>query len=146
MKINNSGKMAKRITLTPLLMFWLTGCVSSDMMTVGETYPPRPDNYLIEVFCTEDAPIQIQQQIAQLKPVSDIPKNANVIGRVDSRGAPLATWGSVVGDAMGKARSIGGDAIVVTQWGQPVSYVGSYGEVQHSKAISFRVIRYLRPH
>lgn len=125
------------------LALLLCGCVSSDMMAVGpKTYPPRPDNFVIDVFSPTEAPIQVQKAISNLKPISELPINAAEIGRIDSRGAPDASWGAVIDDAKSKARELGGDAIVVKAWGSPAAFVGSFGEVQYSKAISMSVVRW----
>jgi len=129
--------------LLPYLLVIVSGCVSSQMMVVGnKTYPPRPNDYIIEVFCTEEAPINIQQQIGNLKSSKEIPSNAITIGRVDGSGAPAASWGAVIGDAMGKARSLGGDGLVINRWEQTLSGVGNYGETYYRKNLSFSVIRY----
>jgi hypothetical protein len=121
----------------------IAGCVSSDMMAIGgKTYPPRPSDYVIEVFSSEEAPVQVMREIANLRPLKELPPTAVAIGRVDSNGAPLASWGSLIGDAMGKARSLGGDALVVHAWGQTVSSVDAYGNAQYAKHLSMKVMRY----
>jgi hypothetical protein len=78
------------------------------MMVVGEkTFPPRPDDYIIEVYASVDAPIQIQKQISNLEPLSSLPPNSKMIGRVDSNGASAASWTSVIDDAKKKAKDVG---------------------------------------
>ena len=43
---------------------------------------------------------------------------------------------------MKRARALGGDALVIGQWGNPTVAIDAYGNVQRGKAISMTVIRY----
>lgn len=120
----------------------LSGCVSSQFMPVGpKTYPPRPTNYLIEIYVPAESPVVVQQAIGNAKPTETLPKNAEMIGRVDTNGASDASWASVFADAQSKARLLGGDAIVVRRWGNPVSGM-VYGQAIYAKAISMDVMRF----
>ena len=74
--------------------------------------------------------------------MSQLPAFATVIGRIDSNGAPAAEWSAVVEDAKNKAREIGGDAIVITRWGSPMTSVDAYGNTYYGKAISLNVMHY----
>lgn len=119
------------------------GCVSSDSMALGDrTYAPRPKKHIIDVYLDEAAPVQVHKQLTHSKPLAAVPSGATSIGRVDSAGAPAASWGSVVNDAKKRARSLGGDALVIKGWGSPLVHVGAYGQTQHGKAISMTVLRY----
>jgi hypothetical protein len=119
------------------------GCVSSDSMAVGNrTYPPRPRKYIIDVYLDQAAPVQVHKQLANAKPLSAVPPAASTIGRVDTAGAPAASWGSVVNDAKKRARTLGGDGLVINGWGSPVTAVDAYGQAYYGKHISMTVIRY----
>ncbi len=86
----------RRTTTAVILLILLTGCVSSEVMTLGGTsYPPRPDDYLIEFYTTTDAPVNILQEMGTTKPLSAIPngasnigahRNARLIGRIVEKG------------------------------------------------------------
>jgi hypothetical protein len=133
----------RQVFLCAVVLF-LSGCVSSEMMSLGGiSYPPRPDNYLIEVYTTTDAPVNILQEIGPTKPLSSVPSGATDIGRIDSHGAPAASWGKVIDDAKEKARTLGGDGLVIKSWASPLSHVDGYGNPQYAKEISTTVIRYL---
>ncbi len=112
-------------------------------MAVGETtYAPRAHDYIIDIYLPTDAPVVVHREIALARPVEELPADAEVIGRVDTRGAPLADWSSLLRDAQDKARQLGGDAIVVRQWDNP--YVGTDGNgvAQYGKALSIEVVRW----
>ena len=120
-----------------------SGCVTSQFMAVGEmTYPPRAENYIIDIYIPTDAPVNVHQQLAWTKPVTEIPPAAKTIGRIDTQGAPAAGWASCFEDAKRKARALGGDAIVVRQWGSPLTGVNGYGQAYYGKAISMEVVRF----
>ncbi len=119
------------------------GCVRSQFMTLGDqTYPPRPADYLIEVFLPTDAPVNVHQSVANARPLDQLPAGAREVGRVDTQGAPAATWVSVIEDAKRKARELGGDAIVIKQWGHYLASVDSYGAAYHGKNLSMLVVRF----
>jgi hypothetical protein len=119
------------------------GCVSSQFMPVGgATYPPRPEGYIIDVYLPTDAPVVVHQEVPISRPLAELPKAARTIGRIDTQGAPAAGWGSLFMDAQEKARTLGGDAVVVRRWGSPVVGVDSYGAAQYGKAISMEVVRF----
>ncbi|MBI2759975.1 MAG: hypothetical protein HYX51_00935 [Chloroflexi bacterium] len=123
----------------------LLGCVTSQFMPVGgQTFAPRPDDYLIDIYIPGSAPVVVHQQLANAKPVEALPAGARVIGRIDTQGAPAAGWAAVFEDAKRKARTLGGDAVVVRQWGNPLVAIDSYGGAMHGKAISLEVVR-LKP-
>ena len=128
--------------LAALVLIVVQGCVTSNFMPVGkQTYPPRPDDYVIDVFVPTEAPVVVQQSIGNAKSSADLPTGYTVIGRIDTNGAPAAAWSSVIDDAKKKARQLGGDGIVINQWGEPL--VGmSYGQAYHAKAIGMQVVRY----
>ena len=126
-----------------LLLCLMGGCVSSEMIPIGATtYPPRPDNYLIEVYATTDAPVEVLQEIGSIKPLASVPYNAAEIGRVDTHGAPAASWSSVLDDAKEKARTLGGDGIEIKSWNSPLVHVDQYGDTMYAKELSMTVIRY----
>jgi hypothetical protein len=129
--------------LVCFLAFSLAGCVTSNFMPIGgQTYPPRPDDYIIEVYVPVQAPVLVQQSIGSAKPASQLPSKAREIGRIDTAGAPAAAWGSMIEDAKKKARTLGGDGIVVSQWGSQLQSVDGYGNAYHGKNISMTVVRY----
>jgi hypothetical protein len=121
----------------------VAGCVSSDMIaTGGKTFPPRPNDYVIDVYATTDAPVEMQKEIIDIKGLSSVPPGAIEIGRVDANGAPAATWEAVADDAKVKARMLGGDGLIIKAWGQPMTGVDAYGDTYYGKALSMTVIRY----
>ncbi len=123
----------------------LEGCVTSQFMPVGtQTFAPRPDDYLVDIYIPSAAPVVVHQQLANAKPVEALPSSARVIGRIDTQGAPAAGWAAVFEDAKRKARTLGGDAVVVRQWGNPLVAVDGYGGAQYGKSISLEVVR-LKP-
>jgi hypothetical protein len=127
----------------PLAALFLIGCVTSDHMAVGKTtYPPRPDDWVVEVYVGVDAPVRVQKSIGFAKSVDEIPENAQLIGRVDAQGAELASWGAVIDEAKTKARALGGDGLVVGSWGSTMTHVDAYGGAHYGKGLSFSVIRY----
>jgi len=131
------------LALMLLCHVFLVGCVSSNFMPVGgKTYPPRPDEYIIDVFVSVDAPVIIQQSLTNAKPTSIAPKDAQVIGRIDTSGAPAASYASMVEDAKKKARQLGGDAIVIGQWGTHLTGMDGYGNAYHAKNVSMTVLRF----
>ena len=126
-----------------LLTVLLSACVSTVAMHVGDkTFPPRPDDHPIDVYLAVDAPVTVHKSIAFAKSFAQAPKNLVLVGRIDSSGAPLASWSSVVKSAQAKARQLGGDAILVSGWGSHVTGVDDYGTVYHSKDLSFKVYRH----
>lgn len=135
--------MIKPMLLSSMFLLFTVGCVSSDFMPIGgQTYPPRPDEHIIDVYLSDEAPVVVHKQIANAKPLSAVPPGALEIGRVDTIGAPAASWGAVVNDAKKKARTLGGDGLVIKGWGNPLTGVDGYGQAYHGKSISMTVIRY----
>ena len=133
----------KRSIAALFLLSCLTGCVSSEMMaTGGTTYPPRPKDYLIEVYGTTDAPVQVLQEIGPIKSPADLPYGAMQIGRIDSHGAPLASWGAVLESGKESARALGGDGLVLKSWASPLAAVDQYGGTMYAKELSMTVVRY----
>lgn len=121
----------------------ISGCVSADYVQLGEkTYPPRPDDWAIDIYVADEAPVIVHKSISQPKTIKDIPANAEMIGRVDAIGAPAASWDSVIRVAKEKARAIGGDGLVVGAWGHHLAGIGSYGVAYHGKDLALSVIRY----
>lgn len=121
----------------------VSGCVSANSMRLGnQTYPPRPDNYIIDVYAPIETPVAVQKSISGMKPMSSIPPYAKTIGRIDVKGAPAASWGSTIDKAQERARAMGGSGVVIKQWGTPVTGENSYGATYHGKALSVTVIRY----
>src|ERR1700722_9273614 len=130
------------------------GCVGSDYVPVGTaTFSPRADSFPIAVYAPLETPVEIQKGAAPMKLVSDLPSDAIVIGRIDGSGAALASWQAVVEDAKRKARTLGGDAIVITDWGGRLAGVSSFGSTTgntttttsvpvYYKVISFNVLRF----
>ncbi len=119
----------------------MSGCVSSQMMPVGgQTFPPRPDGYLIDVYLPQEAPVVVHQEVPNVRPLSQLASSAKVIGRVDTQGAPAAGWASLFEDAKRRARELGGDALVVRQWGHHLVSADAYG-AQHGKSLSMDVVR-----
>ena len=130
------------VLLTMAALSLLAGCVTSQSIALGSTtYPPRPKDHVIDVYVGTDAPVNVLKSIVNPKPISSVPSGAKEIGRVDTQGVPAATWGSVIADAKIRARSLGGDGIVIGQWGNPAN-IDAYGNVQYGKALSMSVIRY----
>jgi hypothetical protein len=129
--------------LSCLFVGLLTGCVSSNYMPIGgQTYPPRPDDYVIDVYAPTEAPVIVQQSIANAKLSTQLPANAREIGRIDTQGAPAAGWDSMIEDAKRKARALGGDGIVIKQWGNQLTGFNNYGQAYHGKNISMTVVRF----
>lgn len=134
--------MKIRTVMFPM-MLTLTGCVSSEMIPIGtETYPPRPKDYLIQVYGTTNAPVRILEEIGPIKDVSDVSYNATEIGRIDSHGAPLASWGAVLESGKESARSLGGDGVVLKSWASPLAAIDQYGGTMYAKELSMTVVRY----
>ncbi|MCA9281262.1 MAG: hypothetical protein KDA30_04420 [Phycisphaerales bacterium] len=132
-----------RIIIASAALFFLTACVSSNYMAIGDqTYPPRADDYVIDVYLPTDAPVNVHQSVANSKPLASLPSYAREIGRIDTEGAPAASWSSVINDAKKKARALGGDALVIKQWGSYLSGVDGYGTAYHGKNLSMTVVRY----
>ncbi len=128
---------------TTLLFVVGVGCVSSTFVPVGgRTYPPRPSDYLIDVYVPVEAPVIVLQSFPNAKRPDQVPAGATVIGRIDTQGAPAAAWKSVIEDAEKKARELGGDAVVIGQWGHPLTGVDGYGNTYYGKAVSMTVLRY----
>ncbi len=126
-----------------LIVLLVSGCVSSQYMAVGgQTYPPRADEYVIDVYLPIDAPVNVHQSIANAKPLTALPPLATEIGRVDTAGAPAAGWAAVIDDAKKKARALGGDALVIKQWGYQMTGMDSYGQTYYGKNLSMTVVRY----
>lgn len=124
-------------------LLFAQGCVSSDFMPIGgQTFPPRPNDHIIDVYLAQEAPVQVYKQLAGAKALSAVPSTAMEIGRVDTVGAPAASWGSVVNDAKKKARRLGGDGLVIKGWGSHLTGVNGYGQAYHGKNASMTVIRY----
>ncbi len=135
--------MSKVLPLILILSLAGHGCVSSDFMPIGgHTFPPRPKDHIIDVYLAQEAPVQVHKQLANSKPLSAVPRTAIEIGRVDTVGAPAASWGSVVSDAKKKARTLGGDGLVIKGWGSHLTGVDGYGQAYHGKNISMTVVRY----
>ena len=78
-----------------------------------ERYAPRPDDWPVEVYLGEDAPVQAHEvlTLAQAKPPECIPAEAMVIGRIDSKSGGF--WNSLLATAKEKARELGGDGLVI---------------------------------
>jgi hypothetical protein len=111
-------------------------------MVVGtQTYPPRPEDYVIDVYLPVDAPVNVHQSIANAKDITTLPAYNIEIGRVDTQGAPAASWESVIDDAKKKARELGGDALVIKEWGHTMTGIDSYGQTYYAKNLSMTVVR-----
>lgn len=137
-----NNKLLMMASAAALLM---TGCVTSEYMTVGGTmYPPRPETHEIDVYLPGDAPVAMHNAVLHARSASDVPDSASVIGRIDSTGAPAAEWSHVFSDAMEKARLLGGDGILVESWDRSLDWVDSNGGVHHAKELSMKVVRYER--
>ncbi len=127
--------------LTSLVL--LGGCVSSEYMAVGEkTFAPRPREYIIDVYLTTDAPVNVHKAVANAKSLDALPPRAITVGRVDTSGAPAASWASVINNAKKKARELGGDALVIKEWGHTMVGMDSYGRSYYGKNLSMTVVRY----
>lgn len=125
------------------LLMAASACTSSDYIQVGDnTYPPRPDDWAIDVYVGVDAPVVVQKSITHAKPATTVPENAALIGRVDAQGTSWNSWKGVIDEAKEKARTLGGDALVIGRWGQHLEGFGSYGEAYHGKNIAVSVLRY----
>lgn len=126
-----------------LTIMWLTSCVSSQYMALGSvTYPPRPRDYVIEVFLPVEAPVNVHQSVANSRPLAELPRHAIQVGRIDTSGAPAASWLAVINDAKKKARQLGGDGIEIKQWGHVLTGVDGYGQAYHGKSLSMIVVKY----
>ena len=122
----------------------LVGCVSSDAVKIGKsTYPPRPEDWIVDVYLPTDVPVDVHKAVADAAPPGQAPRSAKVIGRIDADGAPASSWGSVIESAKKKARALGGDGLVMSRWGMPVVNVGMFG-VQRGKMAELTVLRYRR--
>ena len=133
-----------KVLLCTLCLF-LSGCVTSNYMPVGSmTYPPRPDDYVIDVYLPLEAPVAVHKAVPNVKDLKSLPAAATVIGRIDTVGAPAAGWRSVIANAQSKARQLGGDAIVIRYIGNHISSVDSYGGAQYGKNVSMEVVRFSR--
>lgn len=127
--------------LVTLLCPVIAGCVTSSYVSVGDkTYPPRPDDYVIEVYVDSDAPVDLHQSLADAKPTNEIPAGMELIGRIDTTGDTYANWSDMVKDAKEKARILGGDAIVIGGGGRWVGMAAS-GYSYDYKKLSIRVLR-----
>jgi len=133
-------RIAILTTIAFVACLFIAGCVASNFMALGPTtYPPRPDTYPIDIYLPLDSPVIVMQALPNALDVSLAPSSP-VIGRIDTNGAPAASWPSVFEDAKQKARMLGGDAIIIRHWGAPL--VGfAYGQPMYAKSITMTVIR-----
>jgi len=127
------------------LCIFLSGCVTSNYMPVGNiTYPPRPNDYVIDVYLPLEAPVAVHKSVPNAKDLKTLPSAATVIGRIDTLGAPAAGWKSVISNAQRKARTLGGDALVIRYIGSHITSVDSYGGAYYGKNVSMEVVRFSR--
>lgn len=120
----------------------VSGCVQSQSTTIGDrSYPPRIASHIIDVYIPTEAPVELQNSIANPQPLSAKPQEAKDIGRVDTQGAQLAEWGAVIEDAKVQARQLGGDGIVITAWDYPLVGTNN-GQLIYSKALKMTVVRF----
>jgi hypothetical protein len=124
----------------------LGGCVKSNYMAVGsQSFPPRPDDYIIDVYLPVDAPVAVHKGFAGAKDIGALPRGAMLIGRVDTDGSPDASWQMVLRDAKRKARVLGGDALVLRGTDQHVTGITTYGNAySYGKSVSLEVVRFTR--
>jgi len=107
--------------LLPLWQYGLTCCVTSNFVRIGDkTFAPKAKDSIIDVFVSDEEPVEVLQALPDGKPIATLPKGSTKIARVDTNGAPAAEWIAVINDAKIKARMVGGDAIVISRWGSPV--------------------------
>jgi hypothetical protein len=106
-----------RILLLCLLFSFMNSCVTSSVS-------PYPDlNYM----STNPAAVQVYNVAPTVL--------FEIIGEVEGRGAPAASWESVKNDMKKKAASIGGDAIILIDRREP--YVGTYTTASKANAFVY---------
>ncbi len=135
-------KTARLIALVVVVLV-LGGCVTSQFMTIGDkTYPPRHKDYVIDTYLPSGAPVNVHKAVANAMSMRLLPSSAAEIGRIDTQGNEIANWVSVLSSAKRRARQLGGDAIVIRGWGNPMTGVNGYGQSTYGKSISMAVVRY----
>jgi hypothetical protein len=118
----------------------LTWIVLASLGCVTKTYPPRPNDWPIDVFHGADANREIVEVMKVSKQEADVPRGSETIGRLSCKGAPGASWGSVLDSAQKKARSLGGDGIIVNR-ARLVESGSGFGSTK-SKELAISVVRY----
>ena len=136
-------KQLKFALSSALVLVLLGGCVSSEYMAIGEkTFAPRPREYVIDIYLTTDAPVNVHKAVANEKSLDALPQRAITVGRVDTSGAPAASWAPLIRNAKKKAWELGGDALVIKEWGHTMVGMDSYGRSYYGKNLSMTVVRY----
>ena len=76
---------------------------------MGREYPPRPDDWPIAVYATGTAPPDVARMAQSGTPAG------KPIGRFRVTAPRGTTWTKVLAEARSEARSLGGDAVLVTK-------------------------------
>jgi hypothetical protein len=84
------------------------GCSSSDVRRTGEAFPPRPDDWPIEIFIAPTAPVDLTRAFPDAK-LSPPPHREIGMGEADA--GMLVSWGHLQKKAEAAARTLGGDGI-----------------------------------
>lgn len=75
--------------------------------------PARPAGWPIDVCRGANVDPTVVDALGASTPDSDVPPGSETIGRLSCTGAPAATWASMLESAQKKARSLGGDGILL---------------------------------
>ncbi len=91
----------------------LAGCASSDVKRTGDTLSPRPGDWPIEVYISTTAPVELIKAFPDAK-IGPPPHTAIGLGTADA--GMLVPWKRLQKMAEAQARSVGGDAILITDF------------------------------
>ena len=106
----------KAVMLTVLLAG--AACTSVRSSQMGEKqYPPKPDDFEIAVFQEKRKPSAEKAYGGPFPLKKDIKRPFKVIATMRSGGAPAASEMRVLRNAQQRARELGADAIVLTDFG-----------------------------
>jgi hypothetical protein len=89
----------------------LAGCISSDSVQIGEKYDPRPEDWPIEVYVSEEAPVGLLEYFEEPR-FGGVPEGARVIGKGEVSSDSIVRWASVLKKAALEAQGLGGDGVV----------------------------------
>ncbi|MBP7051951.1 MAG: hypothetical protein KBE65_13130 [Phycisphaerae bacterium] len=120
-----------------LVLMIVAGCapVTVNDAGVARRFPAYPASHPVAIYSRAggDADFPLEQP---LLPYSQIPEHIE-LGMIVVSGDPVASWSGFAEKALGKARRLGGDAIVLVGWREVPFVLGTA-----SKQLEICVVRY----
>ena len=147
--------MPTRNLLTTLLLglalLAAAGCNSTDSSAapVGRAFPAYPEDRQVDVYVDPSAEAMLLEGFGLTYPVSELPRDAMLMGRIDVQGRGRASsrgsWASVAEKTRGDARRLGADAVVIDDYATSIGRDRANWSDHQYRALAARAFRYRTP-